>query len=155
VLEVSDRGEAVGSSLKKRGGAVQTGSLPAKRRPRCILLEWIDPPSCSGHLNPELVEMAGGTEPLGNKGEECHRVDWDELIAARPEVLILACCGYTVTRTIQDLPILQDYPGWEKLPAVLDRQVYVVDGCAYFSRPGPRVVDSLEILAEILHPEIF
>jgi iron complex transport system substrate-binding protein len=82
-------------------------------------------------------------------------VDWDDVIAARPEVLVLACCGYTVARTIQDLPIIQDYPGWEELPAVRDQQVYIVDGCAYFSRPGPRVVDSLEILAVILHPEFF
>jgi iron complex transport system substrate-binding protein len=155
VLGVPDRGEAVVSSLKKRADAVEAVSSPVKRRPRCILLEWIDPPYSSGHWNPELVEIAGGTEPLGNKGRDSHRVDWNDVIAARPEVLVLACCGYTVARTIQDLPILQDYPGWEELPAVRERKVYVVDGCAYFSRPGPRVVDSLEILAEFLHPEIF
>jgi iron complex transport system substrate-binding protein len=155
VLGVPDRGEAVVSSLKKRVDDIEAVSSPVKRRPRCILLEWIDPPYCSGHWNPELVEIAGGTEPLGNKGRDSHRVDWDDVIAARPEVLVLACCGYTVARTIQDLPIIQDYDGWEELPAVRDQQVYVVDGCAYFSRPGPRVVDSLEILAEILHPEEF
>ncbi|MCI0408235.1 MAG: ABC transporter substrate-binding protein, partial [Acidobacteria bacterium] len=123
--------------------------------PRCILLEWIDPPYCSGHWNPELVAIAGAVEPLGNKGRDSHRVDWEAVIAARPEVLVLACCGYPVARTLEDLPILQGYPGWDELPAVGNRQVYVVDGCAYFSRPGPRVVDSLEILAEILYPEIF
>jgi len=154
-LGVPDRGEAVVSSLKKRVDRVEAASSAVKRRPRCILLEWIDPPYCSGHWNPELVEIAGGTEPLGNKGSDSHRVDWDDVIAARPEVLVLACCGYTVARTIQDLPIIQDYPGWEELPAVRDQQVYIVDGCAYFSRPGPRVVDSLEILAVILHPEFF
>jgi iron complex transport system substrate-binding protein len=154
-LGVPDRGEAVVSSLKRRVDAVEAVSAPVKRRSLCILLEWIDPPYCSGHWNPELVEIAGGTEPLGNKGRDSYRVEWDDVIAARPEVLVLACCGYTVARTIQDLPIIQDYPGWKKLPAVRDQQVYVVDGCAYFSRPGPRVVDSLEMLAEILHPEIF
>ena len=155
VLRVPDRGKAVVSSLKRRVDAVEALSSSVKRRPRCILLEWIDPPYCSGHWNPELVEIAGGTEPAGNRGRDSHRVNWNDVIAARPEVLVLACCGYTVARTIQDLPILRGYPCWEELPAVRDQQVYVVDGCAYFSRPGPRVVDSLEILAEILHPEIF
>ncbi|MCI0657883.1 MAG: cobalamin-binding protein [Acidobacteria bacterium] len=154
VLGVADRGEAVVASLQKRVATVAALSSSVKSRPRCVLLEWIDPPYCCGHWNPELVEIAGAVEPLGNMGRDSHRVDWEAVIAARPEVLVLACCGYPVARTLEDLLILQDNPGWEELPAVRNRQVYVVDGCAYFSRPGPRVVDSLEILAEILHPEI-
>ena len=77
------------------------------------------------------------------------------VLASRPEVVVLACCGYTVERTLRDVPILENLPGWQDLPAVRAGRVHAVDGCAFFSRPGPRLVDSLEILAEILHPEIF
>jgi Uri superfamily endonuclease len=118
-------------------------------------LEWIDPPFCSGHWGPELVEIAGDEEPLGQKGMDSRRIGWEAVLAAQPEVLVLACCGYPVERTLQDLPILQSYPGWKALPAVRGGRVFAVDGSAYFSRPGPRVVDSLEILATILHPERF
>ena len=82
-------------------------------------------------------------------------IPWDAVVEAAPEVLVLACCGYSVERTVADLPILRSYPGFEALPAAQRGEVYVVDGSAYFSRPGPRITDSLEILAEILHPERF
>jgi iron complex transport system substrate-binding protein len=101
------------------------------------------------------VQIAGGIDPLGRKGRDSSRVRWESVRAAEPEVLVLACCGYRVERTLQDLPILQCAPGWDRLPAVQSGRVYVADGSAYFSRPGPRVVDSLEILAELLHPERF
>lgn len=155
VLGVPESGEAVVSSLRKRVDAVEALCARAKHRLRCVLLEWIDPPYCGGHWNPELVKIAGGEEPLGNEGRDSHRLDWEEVIGARPEVLVLACCGYKVERTLEDLPILRGCPGWEEMPAVRNQQVHAVDGCAYFSRPGPRVVDSLEILAQVLHPEIF
>src|SRR5438132_162438 len=133
------------------GGARAAG---APRR-RCVVLEWIAPPYRSGHWTPELVEIAGGTEPLGRMGEDAARVPWEAVVAAAPEVLVLACCGYDLARTAADLPLLATRPGWAELPAVRAGEVYAVDGSAYFSRPGPRLVDSLEMLAEILHPELF
>jgi iron complex transport system substrate-binding protein len=148
-------GEAVVASLRQRVERVRQRAAQAPSRPRCFLMEWIDPPFCGGHWNPELVELAGGKDPLGRKGKDSSRVLWESVVEAQPEVLVIACCGYCVGRALQDLPILRSYPGWESLPAVRAGQVYVVDGAAYFSRPGPRVVDSLEILAEILHPELF
>jgi iron complex transport system substrate-binding protein len=154
-LGASERGEAAVAALEQRVEAVRSGAALATRRPRCFLMEWIDPPFSSGHWGPELVEIAGGEEPLGHKGEDSRRVLWESVMAAKPEVIVLACCGYSVERTLRDLPILQGNPGWETLPAVRRGQVYVVDGSAYFSRPGPRVVDSLEILAQILHPDLF
>ncbi len=150
-----ERGDAVVASLRQRVEWVRTRAAQAPSRPRCFLMEWIAPPFCGGHWNPELVEIAGGTDPLGRKGQDSSRILWESVVEAQPEVLVMACCGYCVGRALQDLPILRSYPGWESLPAVRDGQVYVVDGAAYFSRPGPRVVDSLEILAEILHPELF
>jgi iron complex transport system substrate-binding protein len=118
-------------------------------------MEWIDPPFCSGHWGPELVELAGGVDPLGLKGRDSTRISWQSVLDSQPEIIVLACCGYSTERALKDLPILQGNSGYSELPAVRSGRVLVVDGSAYFSRPGPRVVDSLEILAEIIHPEIF
>jgi iron complex transport system substrate-binding protein len=150
-----ERGEAAVQSLEQRVEVVRSRVARTAVRPRCFLMEWIDPPFCAGHWGPELVEIAGGVEPLGRKGQDSTRILWESVLEAQPEVLVLACCGYRAERTLRDLPILQGYPGWETLPAARSGQLYVVNGSAYFSRPGPRVVDSLEILAEILHPELF
>jgi iron complex transport system substrate-binding protein len=154
-MGVEASGHAVVEGLRTRVQFVEERAANAAHRPRCFLMEWIDPPFCSGHWGPELVEIAGGAEPLGRKGEDSTRIRCDDVLEAQPEVIVLACCGYEVARTLEDLPILKAYPDWENIPAVQNRRVYVVNGSAFFSRPGPRVVDSLEILAEILHPEQF
>jgi iron complex transport system substrate-binding protein len=155
VLHVPERGEEVVESLSRRVEAVTNQAAQASIRPRCFLMEWIDPPYCSGHWGPELVERAGGEDVLGRRGQDSTRIAWEAVVAARPEVLVLACCGYRAERTLRDLPKLSRAPGWQNLPAARHGRVYAVDGSAYFSRPGPRIVDSLEILAEILHPELF
>jgi iron complex transport system substrate-binding protein len=154
-LEAPARGESLIGALEGRAEAVRARASAARSRPRCVQLEWIVPPFCGGHWNPELVEIAGGIDPLGRKGAPSAQVAWDSIVEARPEVLAVACCGYDLERTLADLRIAQSRPGWESLPAVRDGRVYAIDGSAYFSRPGPRVVDALEILAEIIHPELF
>ncbi len=154
-LGVVERAETVVESLARRVDAVKLSVSQAKSTPRCFVMEWIDPPFCAGHWNPELVELAGGADPLGKKWAPSTRVSWEQINAAQPEVVVLACCGHDVARTKSDLRVLENNPAWGSLPAVRQRQVYVVNGGAYFSRPGPRVVDSLEILAEIIHPDIF
>lgn len=154
-LGVVERAETVVEVLAKRINAVKRAATKATSRPRCFLMEWIDPPFCAGHWNPELVELAGGVDPLGKKWIPSTRVSWEQINDAKPEIVVLACCGYEVIRTTSDLPIVEGNPVWESLPAVRHNRIYVVNGSAYFSRPGPRVVDSLEILAEIIHPEIF
>jgi iron complex transport system substrate-binding protein len=153
-LGVAERAAALVRGLEARIDAVGSRAARAVRR-RAILLEWIAPPFSTGHWGPELIELAGGVELLGRAGRDAARVPWDAVVAAAPEVLVLACCGYDVERTLADLPLLRAYPGWRDLPAARAGDVWVVDGSAYVSRPGPRVVDSLEILAEILHPELF
>ncbi len=155
ILGAGDRAQMVVAELTERVHRVKARVAEVKHRPRCFLMEWIDPPYCSGHWGPELVEIAGGIEPLGLKGKDSVRIRWEEVVEARPEVIVLACCGNEVARTLEDLPILASHPGWQELPAVSAGRVWAVNGSAYFSRPGPRVVDSLEILAEILHPELF
>ena len=152
---VPERGEAVVAVLSARVEAVRARAARARTRPRTVILEWLDPPFACGHWNPELVEIAGGEEMLGHKGRPSRRVTWEEVLATRPEVVIIACCGFDLARTRTDLPLLHAREGWADLPAVRDGRVYAVDGSQYFSRPGPCVVDSLEITAQILHPELF
>ena len=137
-------------ALKGRVDRVQQRATTLPHRPRVMLLEWIDPPFSAGHWSPELVEMAGGREVIGVAGERSMTVDWAKIVKADPELLVIACCGFTPERARQDLPILQSYPGWSALSCVRHEQVHVVDGSAYFSRPGPRLVDSLEILSELI-----
>jgi iron complex transport system substrate-binding protein len=152
-LGVADRAEGVIAQLEARVERVRARTSGAAVR-RCVLLEWIDPPFCSGHWDPELVALAGGVDPVGRAGEDAVQVTWEEVRAAAPEVLVIACCGFDVARTERDLPILRRYPGFEELPAARNRAVWIVDGSAYFSRPGPRLVDSLELLAPLVHPEL-
>lgn len=155
VAGVVERGQTVIATLEQRVETVRARAIRAEHRPVCVLLEWIDPPYGSGHWGPELVEIAGGMDPVGRRGEDSTRIPWERVLEAQPEVIVVACCGYQQERARRDLPILAGYAGWNTLPAVRDGRVYVVDGSAYFSRPGPRVVDSLEILAEVIHPELF
>lgn len=149
------RAEPVVASLRARIDSVRRDAAEARTRPRCFLLEWLDPVYASGHWGPELVALAGGVEVLGRAGEDSRRVPWEAVLEAAPEVLVLACCGYPAERTLRELPALRARPGWADLPAVRAGRVFVADANAYFSRPGPRIVDSLEILAAILHPEVF
>jgi len=147
------RGEEVVADLVERVSVVVQRSNAVQHRPRVALLEWLDPPFSCGHWSPELVRLAGGIEGLGQEGRRSRTLCWDEVIAWRPEVVFVACCGFDVERTLRDVPALQRVSGWQDLPAVRAGRVYVTDGSQYFSRPGPRLVDSLEILAHTLHPD--
>ena len=151
--EVPGRAEAVIAELQRRVESVVALVARAADGPRCFLMEWIEPPYCGGHWNPELVQLAGGSDPIGRKGEPSRRVTWEEIQRADPDAVLLACCGFGVERTLRETAILAGRPEWESLRAVREGQVYVADANAYFSRPGPRIVDSLEMLAHMLHPE--
>lgn len=146
--------EEVVTRLTDRVAAVVRRTAGLQRRPRVALLEWLDPPFSCGHWSPELVRLAGGVEGLGQEGQPSRTLGWDEVLAWQPEIVFIACCGFSVERTVRDLPLLQSAPGWQDVPAVRSGRVYVTDGSHYFSRPGPRLVDSLEILAHTLHPEV-
>lgn len=151
---VPDRAAGAREKLRRRIDAVAERSRQVKARPRVVFLEWLDPPFSCGHWTPELVGLAGGDEIIARPGQPSRTIRWEEVVAARPDVLFIACCGFSVDRTLPDLPGLASRPGWEDLPAVRADRVFVTDGNAYFSRPGPRLVDSLEILAHALHPGI-
>jgi iron complex transport system substrate-binding protein len=151
---VPERAAETVARLAARVAAVERRTRGIAARPRVALLEWIDPPFGCGHWSPEIVRLAGGVEVVGREGEPSRTTPWPQFAAAAPDVLVVACCGFDKDRTRQDLPLLAGYPGFRELPAVRAGRVFLVDGNAYFSRPGPRLVDSLEILAHALHPHV-
>lgn len=141
----SDRAREVVSGLLARVDAVRvvTAALP---RPRTLALEWADPPFAGGHWVPEMVEAAGGENLLSRPGEPSREVGWEEVQAAHPDVVVHMPCGYHLEATEQEA---------RALPPVGGAAVYAVDASSYFSRPGPRLVDGIEILAWVLHPDTF
>jgi iron complex transport system substrate-binding protein len=149
----SEQGAAVCRRLERRVADV-VARVSGLRRPTAFIMEWAEPIYNSGHWNPELVRLAQGTPVLSAEGEDSVRVPWQDLRAADPEVLIVACCGHNVDRTRKDVPLLEALPGWQQMRAVQRGRTFLADGSAYFSRPGPRIVDSLEIVASLLHPEV-
>jgi iron complex transport system substrate-binding protein len=155
VSGVPERAETLIASLSARVESVQRRLKRISHRPRCFLMEWVDPPFCSGHWGPELVEIAGGHDSLGRSHRPSAQVDWREVVDTRPQIMVLALCGYGIDRARRDYELLKTFPDFDSLPAAYDGEIYIVDASAYFARPGPRIVDSLEILAGILHPEEF
>ena len=139
-------------SVESAGSA---GSAGLVAKPRVLHLEWVDPLMCGGHWVPEMVEMAGGVNCFGDKETGSFRLEWEEIVASQPEVIILMPCGFDVKRALQDVPLLAEREGWESLPAVRNNRVYAIDAGAYTSRSGPRLVVGLEIMAEMIHPELF
>ena len=129
----------------------------AKDRPGVACIEWINPLMAAGNWMPELVAMAGGRNLFGAAGEHSPWMKFEELAARAQEidVILVMPCGFAMERTVEELPVLTNHPLWQGLKAVSDGRVYMADGNQFFNRPGPRIVESLEILAEIIHPEIF
>jgi iron complex transport system substrate-binding protein len=148
------RADEVVAGLRARVERLCQQVAAIRARPRVACLEWIDPPYGPGHWLPELVALAGGTPGLGEAGADSRRISWGDMIAFAPEVIVITPCGLDLDRaTDEALQVLPYRTGWEALPAVRSGRTYVVDGNAYFSRPGPRIVDSLELLAELIHSE--
>jgi iron complex transport system substrate-binding protein len=150
-----ERAEKLIINLSERVENVRKQAATIPDRPRCFLMEWVDPPFCSGHWGPELVEIAGGNDSLGRKHQPSAQIEWQQVLDARPEIIVLALCGYDIDRARCDYELLRRFPGFGSIPAADSGQVYIVNASAYFARPGPRIVDSLEILAGILHPTEF
>jgi iron complex transport system substrate-binding protein len=146
---VSERGQELIAEFQARIERVRQRMLHHAPL-RVSFLEWMDPPFACGHWTPELVQLAGGVDGHGKAGQPSRRMEWQEVLDWQPEAIVIACCGFTVERTLQDMPILEQMPGWDSLPAVRRGNIFIADGNAYFSRPGPRLADSLEWLAEQL-----
>lgn len=150
-----ERAESMVAGMQARIDAIAQAAAKADTHPKVLHLEWVDPLMCGGHWVPEMVEMAGGVNCFGDKEKGSFRLEWSEVVDSKPEVIILMPCGFDVKRALQDVPLLTKQEGWASLPAVVNSRVYVIDAGAYTSRSGPRLVAGLEIMAEMIHPELF
>ncbi|HVX02343.1 MAG TPA: cobalamin-binding protein [Nitrososphaera sp.] len=146
-------GRSLVSSLQKRIDSVRA-MKKVKSRPKVVCIEWVDPPFTAGHWVPQMVEYAGGINGLSSVGEQSRRMaDLDEIAEFDPDIIVMMPCGFGVKRTLEEMKVLKGNEKWESLRAVKEKNVYAVDSGAYFSKPSPRTVTGLEILAKIIHPE--
>ncbi|MGH3800422.1 MAG: cobalamin-binding protein [Pseudonocardiaceae bacterium] len=149
------RAEALVAALVARLDALTLALVDVKRRPRTMVLEWLEPPFAPGHWVPEQIAFAGGDHTFGSAGAPSRTTTAEEIRAYAPELIVLAPCGYYTEDTLRELPRARLPQGWHELPAVREGNVWAVDATSYFSRPGPRVVEGAEILAHIIHPQRF
>ncbi len=151
----SSAAESLVRSLEFRIEAIRSKTRDLADRPGVFCMEWVSPPYCGGHWMKELVEIAGGRDDLANLHRPSCRIEWKRVLEFAPEVIVLTCCGFDLDRCEQEGEILAKFEGVHDLPAVRTGRVFATDGSAYFSRPGPRIVESLEILAHLIHPKFF
>jgi iron complex transport system substrate-binding protein len=142
---------ALAAELRRR--IARVGIREPNYRPRVVCLEWFDPLYTAGHWMPEMVALAGGFDVLGRSGEPSHKVEWPSVVEANPDLILLMPCGFDLRRTVKESAPLHRLEGWSDLAAVKAGNVYALNGNAYFSRPGPRLVNGLEILARIIQAE--
>ena len=152
-LGVHDRAEQLIAALDKRLAAIREKTGNAQARPSVAAIEWLEPLMAGGNWMPELIEIAGGQSLFLQAGEHSSWLEWTTLTEADPDVVLLLPCGFKIAQTVRDLNLLTENPAWAKLRAVKAGRVYAIDGHHFFNRPGPRLVESAEIVAEILHPE--
>ena len=154
-LGASARGEGLVADMQAGMGAIEAKAGDAEHRPSVACIEWIDPLMAAGNWMPELVGKAGGQNVFGEAGRHALWMTWESLCEADPAVIIVMPCGYGIAESRRNMPALTGQPEWSTLKAVATGRVYIADGNQYFNRPGPRLVESLEILAELLHPDLF
>ncbi len=151
----TEEAELFVTGLSQRIDSVKQRAASSDLRPKVACLEWLDPVYSAGHWVLEMVDSAGGTDGLAKVGQVSKRPSWNGMRQYQPEIIILMPRGFTVERTIEEVDQLHKIPGWNELPAIKHGQLFAVNGHAYFNRCGPCLVDGLEILAQIIHPEIF
>jgi iron complex transport system substrate-binding protein len=154
-LDCSERGIDLVADLTRRLMEIRSKAEALSPRPRVACLEWIDPLMAAGNWVPELVEFVGGLNLFGQAGLHSPWMTWEKLLAADPDIIAIMPCGFDIPRTLSELEPLTNRAEWEQLSAVRTGRVFVTDGNQYFNRPGPRLVESAEILAELLHPDTF
>jgi iron complex transport system substrate-binding protein len=146
--------EAIRLVAELKGRITRVRTLAAQsslRRPRVLCLEWVNPPFIAGHWVPEMVALAGGEDVLGKAGVPSYRATWEQVNASQPEIILFMPCGYAAAQACNEVEAFRFPEGWRDLPAVRDGRVYAVDATSYFSRPGPRLAEGLEILLSVIH----
>ena len=149
------KADEIAADMEARIEAVTARAADADTHPSVLHVEWADPLMCGGHWVPEMVDLAGGSNTFGDKDTGTFKLEWEEVVDRQPDIIVMMPCGFDVKRGLEDVPILAGREGWKDLPAVRNDRVYVVDASAYTSRSGPRLVTGLEIMAEMIHPELF
>jgi iron complex transport system substrate-binding protein len=133
---------------------IETLLQAAPTSPRVFFMEWVDPIYCSGHWVPEMIQRAGGKDQLGRLGTDSVGLHWDDIRAYNPDILLVAPCGFNKDRAYEQISLLTTMPEWDELSAVKQKRVYGLDANSYFARPGPRVIDGIELLAHLFHPDL-
>ena len=154
-LGVTDAGDVLVEDLQERVDIIRHKLKYVESRPTVACIEWLEPLMVSGNWIPEVVSTAGGSSILAEAGKHSPFVKWEDIQQANPDVIVVMPCGFSIERTMKEMNILLDLPGFAELLAVKNNRLYITDGNQYFNRPGPRIVDSIEIIAEIVHPKLF
>jgi iron complex transport system substrate-binding protein len=154
-LNVADKGDLLLEDLNERLDIIRHKLKYLESLPTVACIEWLEPLMVSGNWVPELVGIAGGKSLLAEAGKHSPFIKWEDLQTANPDVIIVMPCGFSIERTMKEIDLLLSLPGFNELNAVKNNRLYISDGNHYFNRPGPRIVDSVEILAEIIHPKLF
>jgi len=152
---VSEKGRALVEDLTDRKDIIKHKLKFIENRPKVACIEWLSPLMTAGNWTPELVEIAGGIPVLAENGKHSPYIKPEDLVGQNPDVIVVAVCGFSIERTLQEVNLLMEIPGFQELNAFKNNQLYIADGNHYFNRSGPRIVDSIEILAEILYPKQF
>ena len=154
-LDVTDAGNVLVEDLQERVDIIRHKLKYVESRPTVACIEWLEPLMVSGNWIPEVVSTAGGSSILAEAGKHSPFVKWEDIQQANPDVIVVMPCGFSIERTMREMNILLELPGFAELSAVKNNRLYITDGNQYFNRPGPRIVDSIEIIAEIVHPKLF
>jgi iron complex transport system substrate-binding protein len=154
-LGVSEKADILLEEMNDRIDLIRHKLKFIVQKPRVACIEWISPLMVAGNWTPELVQIAGGQSILAEAGKHSPFIDFENIKSENPEILIIMPCGFSVQRTLQEINLLLNLPGWADLNAVKNNKVFIADGNQYFNRSGPRIVDSIEILAEIINPKMF
>jgi iron complex transport system substrate-binding protein len=154
-LDVPQAGAELIENLQERVDIIRHKLKFIDNKPTVACIEWLEPVMISGNWVPGLVNIAGGTTVLAQEGKHSPYITWDDILQQDPEIIVVMPCGFSIERTMREINLLLDRPGFASLKAVKNDRFYIADGNQYFNRPGPRIVDSIEILAEIIRPKQF
>ncbi|MGB4775776.1 MAG: cobalamin-binding protein [Daejeonella sp.] len=154
-LGVNERGNLLIEQLEERIDLIRHKLKFTDEKPKVACIEWLSPMMVAGNWIPELVDIAGGKSILAENGKHSPFIEFEMIEKENPDIVVVIPCGFSISRTIQEMDLLFNLPGWNELKAVKNNRIYIADGNQYFNRSGPRIADSIEILAEIIHPKLF
>jgi iron complex transport system substrate-binding protein len=138
----------------QRIGMISQKTSKIRKKPRVFFMEWVDPIYCGGHWIPQMIQSAGGDDAIARNGMDSVRIPWEEVVSYQPEVLLISPCGFDTEKATKQAEQLKHLPGWSHVPAVKSQNVFAVDANSYFARPGPRLIDGIELLAHLFHPKL-